>query len=100
MTVHMPRNVAAAPDQDWPGMRIHAIDMVHPPGISMPGIADIDSHQSTVTAALAAKASAEMPKNARSDVCVFIMALPPHAGLVASERRAIEPLIRAPQPVE
>ena len=55
----MPMNVAAAPGHDWPGIRIHAIDIVQPPGISMPGIADMDPHQRTVVAALAANSTAE-----------------------------------------
>jgi hypothetical protein len=49
------------PDHPWPGMRIHVIDMVHPPGISMPGIDAMDAHHATVTAALATKHSAAMP---------------------------------------
>ena len=61
----MPRNEAAAPGHVWPGIRIHAIDIVQPPGIGIPPIADMDSHQATVTAALAAKSSAETPKKAR-----------------------------------
>ena len=67
MTIHMPRKVPAAPAQVWPGMRIHAIDMVQPPGISMPGIADMEPHQATVTAALPRNSSAVTPKKARSD---------------------------------
>jgi hypothetical protein len=67
ITIHMPRNDAAAPGHVCPGMRIHAIDMVHPPGIAIPPTADMDAHQAIVIAALAAKSSAEMPKKARSD---------------------------------
>ena len=63
----MPRNDAAAPGHDCPGIRIHAIDMVQPPGIGMPPIADIEAHQTIVTAALAANSSVETPKKARSD---------------------------------
>jgi hypothetical protein len=77
-------------------MRIQAIDIVQPPGISMPGIADMEPHQIAVTEALTTKASAETANNARSGLRVFVMTLPPHAGFVASERRAIEPLIRTP----
>jgi hypothetical protein len=62
----MPRNDAAAPGHVCPGIRIHAIDIVQPPGI---GIADIDAHQKIVNAALAAKSSTETPKKARSEVC-------------------------------
>jgi hypothetical protein len=60
----MPRNDAAAPDHVCPGIRIHAIDIVQPPGIGIPAIADIDAHQAIVSAALAANSDAEMPKNA------------------------------------
>jgi hypothetical protein len=63
----MPRNDAAAPGQVCPGIRIHAIDIVQPPGMGIPPIADMDAHQTIVTAALAAKSSAETPKKARSE---------------------------------
>src|SRR6266545_6880996 len=59
----MPRNHAAAPGQVCPGIRIHAIDIVQPPGIGISPIADMDAHQTIVTAALAAKSNAETPKN-------------------------------------
>src|SRR6186997_425567 len=58
----MPRNDAAAPGHVCPGIRIQAIDIVHPPGIGIPPIADMDAHQTVVTVALAAKSSAETPK--------------------------------------
>ena len=64
ITTHMPRNDAAAPGQVCPGIRIHAIDIVQPPGIGISPIADMDAHQTIVTAALAAKSSAETPRNA------------------------------------
>src|SRR5687768_18518239 len=60
----MPRNDAAAPGHVCPGIRIQAIDIVQPPGIGIPPIADMDAHQTLVTAALAAKSSADTPKNA------------------------------------
>jgi hypothetical protein len=50
-------------------MRIHVIDIVQPPGIDIPLIADIEAHQATVTAALPANSSAETPKNARWEAC-------------------------------
>jgi hypothetical protein len=59
----MPRNDAAAPGHDRPGIRIHAIDIVQPPGIGIAPIADMDEHQTIVTTALAAKSSAETPTN-------------------------------------
>jgi hypothetical protein len=49
-------------------MRIHVIDIVHPPGIGIPPIVDMDAHQAIVTAPLATKSSAETPKNALSEV--------------------------------
>src|SRR3984893_9961033 len=64
ITTHMPRNDAAAPGHVCPGIRIHAIDIVQPPGIGISPIADMDAHQTIVTVALAAKSSAETPKNA------------------------------------
>jgi len=60
----MPRNDAAALGHVCPGIRIHAIDIVQPPAIGISPIADMDAHQTIVTAALAAKSSAETPKNA------------------------------------
>src|SRR2546427_2688855 len=104
----MPRNDAAAPRHVCPGIRIHAIDIVQPPGIDISPIADMDAHQTIVTAALAAKSSAEMPKSAccearseamrreisrpavmpsqpglRSSLVVLVVAPPPKARLVA-----------------
>jgi len=57
---------AAAESQLPPG--IHVIDMVQPPGMGIPTIADMDPHQTTVAAALAAKSSAETPRKARWEV--------------------------------
>jgi len=37
-------------------------------GIGIPSIADMDAHQTIVTAALAAKSSVNTPKNARREV--------------------------------
>src|SRR4029453_12531188 len=65
MTTHMPRNDTAAPGHVCPGIRIHAIDIVQPPDIGIPPIADMDPHQTIVTAALAAKSSAETQKKPR-----------------------------------
>jgi hypothetical protein len=55
----MPSSEAAAPAQVCPGIRIQAIDIVQPPGIGIPPMADMDAHQAIVTAVLAAKSSAE-----------------------------------------
>jgi hypothetical protein len=65
MTIHMPRKVAAAPGQDWPGIRIHPIDIVQPPGIAIPPIATMDSDQLIVTIALTAKSSAAIAAKPR-----------------------------------
>ena len=36
MAVHMEMIIAAAAKVDWPGMGIHIMDMIHPPGIFIP----------------------------------------------------------------
>src|SRR3989454_9888214 len=125
ITTHMPRNDAAAPGRVCPGIRIQAIDIVQPPGISISPIADMDAHQTIVTAALAAKSSAETPKKARwearseamrressrpavappqprlrSALVVLIVAAPPDARLVAPPGGAVEPLVHAPEAVQ
>ena len=64
----MPTNDDAAPAHDCPGIRIHAIDIVHPPAIVIPPIADIELHQTIVTAALAANNNAATARNARSEI--------------------------------
>src|SRR5712671_6582817 len=101
--IHMPRKVAAAPAQVCPGMRIQAIDIAQPPGIGISPMADIDAHQAIVPVALAANSSADAPMKAggvRSALVVLVMAAPPQSTFVASQRRAIQPLIHAPQAVE
>jgi hypothetical protein len=42
--------------------------MVQPPGIGIPPIADMDVHQTIVTAALAKNSNAETPTKARTEV--------------------------------
>src|SRR5688572_23953114 len=74
IAIHMPRNDAAAPGHVCPGIRIHAIDIVQPPGIGISPIADMDSHQAIVTAAVTAKSSAGMAKKARWEPRSEIMA--------------------------
>src|SRR3954467_12725130 len=107
----MPTNDAAAPAQVWPGMRIQAIDIVQPPGIGISPIADMDPHQATVPAALAAKSSAETPRNTPSDdrrctratrsaLVVLIVPPPPDARLVAPLGCAVQPLVHPPEPVQ
>ena len=63
----MMRNDAAAPCHVCPRIGIQAVDIVQPPGIGIPPIADMESHQTIVVAVLAAKSSAEMPKKSRSE---------------------------------
>src|SRR5712672_1610932 len=124
ITTHTPRNDAAAPGHVCPGIRIHAIDIVQPPGIGISPIADMDAHQTIVRVALAAKSSAETPKNAcwearseairleisspaiaprqprrRSALVVLVVAAPPSARLVAPAGGAVEPLVHAPEAV-
>jgi hypothetical protein len=61
----MPRNDAAAPGHVCPDIRIHAIDIVQPPGIAISPMADIGAHQTIVPAALAAKSSAATARKRR-----------------------------------
>ena len=58
----MLRNDAAAPGHVCPGIRIHAIDIVQPPGIGISPIPDMDVHERIVSVALATKSGAETPK--------------------------------------
>jgi hypothetical protein len=117
----MPTNDAAEPSHVCPGIGIHAIDIVQPPGIGIWDIVDMDAHQAVVNAALATKSSAETARNVcredRSEtmtryllchnriattttsLAVLVVALPPGTGLVAPFGSAIEPLIHSPQPV-
>jgi hypothetical protein len=67
MTSHMPRNAAAVPSQVWPGMRIHIIDMLQPPGIGISCIADIELHHWIVNAALAANSATQVPTKGRCE---------------------------------
>src|SRR5258708_28361870 len=107
ITTHMPRNDAAAPGHVCPGIRIQAIDIVQPPGIGISPIAAMDAHQTIVTAALAAKSSAETPKKSRwearstttttpSALVVLIVAAPPNAPLPPPLSAALAPLGQAP----
>jgi len=59
--VHIPTNAAAAPDHDCPGIRIHIMDIVHPPGICISPMPAIDAPEAIVIAALAATTTAETP---------------------------------------
>jgi hypothetical protein len=46
-------------------MRIHIIDIVQPPGIGIPGMADMDAHQAIVSPTLIANSREEMPRKER-----------------------------------
>ena len=73
ITTHMPRNDVAATGHVCLGILIHAMDIVHPPGIGIAPIADIDLDQTIVTVALAKKTSIETPKKARWEARAEIM---------------------------
>src|SRR4030095_6257416 len=101
ITTHMPRNDAAAPGHVCPGIRIHAIDIVQPPGIGMSPIAGMDAHQAIVTAVLAAKSIAAMPRNVSWDArsgatsVLIVVAQPRHDAVffLATERREVEEIV-------
>jgi len=61
----MSRKDAVAPGHVCPHIGIHAIDIVQPPGIGISPIADMDARQTIVSAAVAAKSSADTPRKAR-----------------------------------
>ena len=62
----MASNEAAAPAHVCPGIRIHAIDIVQPPGITITPIADMGMHRTIVNVALAANRSEETARTACS----------------------------------
>ena len=62
----MPSNEAAAPAHVCSGIRIQAIDIVQPPGISIPPIVDMEAHQTIVNVVLAANSSEETARTACS----------------------------------
>ena len=64
MTSHMARKDPAAPSHVCPGMRIQVIDIVHPPGIDIPPIADMDVHQAIVAPVLTANTRPRTARNA------------------------------------
>src|SRR4029453_9720014 len=115
ITTQRPRKDAAASGHVFPGIRIHVIDIVQPPGIGISPIAAMDAHQTIVSAVLVAKRSAAAPRNAsreisrpavaprqprrRSALAVLIVTPPPDARLVAPPGGAGEPLVHAPEAV-
>jgi hypothetical protein len=62
----MPSHEAAAPAHVCSGIRIQAIDIVQPPGISIPPIADMEAHQTIVKVVVAANSSEETARTACS----------------------------------
>src|SRR5688500_20358669 len=78
-------------------------DIVQPPGISIVPIADMDAPVAIVIAALAAKTIVVTPRKTRRESTtrsarvVPVVVLPPHAVLVASLGRAVEPLVHPPE---
>jgi len=62
----MASNEAAAPAHVCPGIRIHAIDIVQPPGITITPIADMGMHRTIVNVALTANSSKETARTACS----------------------------------
>ena len=62
ITVHMPRNTPAAASQLWPGILIHVIDIVQPPGIVMPP--SMDLHITAVAATQARNSAPRLPNSA------------------------------------
>jgi hypothetical protein len=88
ITLHLPRNDAAAPGHLCPGTRTHAIDIVQPPNMGISPIADMAVHHTIVTAGLAAKTSTATPKKDRWEassevsrrersLCVLVLRGPP-----------------------
>ena len=82
-------------------MRIHAIDIVQPPGIGMPSIAAMDVHQ-TIVARHSLRTAAQRRRETRDrealSLVVLVMVAPPEVRLVATFRSAVEPLVSAPEP--
>jgi hypothetical protein len=64
----MARNEAAALAHVCPGILIHTIDIVQPPGMGISPIAAMDADQATVTAVLAANNSAETASSVHSEL--------------------------------
>src|SRR2546427_6619666 len=110
----MPTKAAAALAHVCPHIGIHAMDSVQPPGIGISPMSDMDRHQATVTAVLAANSSADTPRKAcRRSLSgtarraggarlrlVLVVTAPPDARLVASPGGTVEPLVRAPEAVQ
>jgi len=66
----MPINDAAARGHVCPHIRDHVIDIDQPPGIGVSPIADIETHATAISAALAINSEAQTPKNTRREAAV------------------------------
>ncbi|HEX5475120.1 MAG TPA: hypothetical protein VFX12_10700 [Vicinamibacterales bacterium] len=64
ITVHISTNDPAADGHVCPGIRIHIIDSLQPPGIGMPAMEADAVHQPIVAAQLPARTSADTPTSA------------------------------------
>ncbi|GGA36240.1 hypothetical protein GCM10010981_26660 [Dyella nitratireducens] len=71
----MTMNDVAALPHVWPGIRIHVIDIVQPPGIGMAFMRDMDAHPTIVSTAQRAESAAAAAKKVRSVLCEAIMAI-------------------------
>src|SRR5579863_9884833 len=119
IATHIARKDPKALPQLCPGMRIHAIDIVHPPGMPRPPIAAMAAHCNSVSDVPAANSSAATPCRASCEplrppgiaspeprVCtasalgVLIVTAPPNTVLVAAAWRTVEPLVHAPEAIE
>src|SRR5215471_9696235 len=118
----MPSSDRAAPGQVCPGIRIHVIDIVQPPGIGIP-MAGMDADHRIVRAALAMNSTAETAKKAcfenrsetiscialslvaprkplcRSALVILVVTAPPGTRFVAPPGRPVEPLVHTPDAV-
>jgi len=63
IAVHIAKKDVDAAAELWPGMRIQVMDIVQPPGMTMPP--DMDEHQQIVPAALAMNRKALIVRNTR-----------------------------------
>jgi len=65
----MPTNEAVAPARVGPGIRTHPIDIVQPPGIGISPVADMELHQTVVTATQTTNSIAKVPMKVRREAC-------------------------------
>ena len=85
ITTHMPTNVSAASDHVCPGMRIHAIDIVQPPGIGIPPMADIDEHHTNDHVQIGSTVKVSGPDGSQSFTIVGSTEAKPTEGRISNE---------------